>query len=173
MVKTLKEKDIPEPWFGKKSKLVTTPKHTRAISKQMAHQQVVEDDVVEDPSMKGKAREKGKGKEDVAGKGGEKAKAMHPGTADVVLGRSKFVVPDPEELRRKRIADAVACGRVVKTLSQPTTRRSCPTMVVVETSEEKMHLELVTGGLDNVMEQSGSPVPAIPTACAGKRLWSS
>jgi hypothetical protein len=56
MVKTLKEKDVPKPWFGKKSKHGTfTPKQTRAASKQMAQQQVVEDDIVEEPSGRGEA----------------------------------------------------------------------------------------------------------------------
>lgn len=74
MVKMLKEKDILEPWFGKKSKHVTI---TRASSKTMAQHQVVEDDLLEEPSAKGEAREKGKSKEDVAGKGRKKVKAVH------------------------------------------------------------------------------------------------
>ena len=167
MVKTLKDTDLPKPWFGKKSKHVTImPKQTRAVSKQMAQEQVLDDDVAEEPSAKGEAWDKGKGKEDVAGKGRKKAKAVRLGTADMVSGRSKYVVPDPEELRRKRNADAEACGRVVKSLSKPATRKSCPMTVVVETDEEGMHVEL-TGGLHNVMELSGSPGPEIPTAQEG------
>lgn len=150
MVKTLKEKDIPEPWFGKKSKHVTI---TRAASKQMAQHAVVEDGLLEEPSAKGEAREKGKGKEDVAGKGRKKVKAVRPATAEVIMGTSKYVVPDPEEMRRKMIADAEACGRVVKS-----TRKSCPTTGVGETSEDRLQPELVTG------DHSGSPVPEMPTA---------
>lgn len=158
MVKTLKEKDIPESWFGKKSKHVTI---TRAASKQMAQHQVVEDDLLEEPSAKGETREKGKGKEDVAGKGRKKVKAVRPATAEVVMGTSKYVVPDPEEMRRKMIADAEACGRVVKSLSQTSTRKSCPTTGVAETSEDRLQPELVTG------DQSGSPVPEMPAAEEG------
>lgn len=96
----------------------------------------------------------------------KKAKAVRTGTADVVLGRSKIAVPDPEELRRKRIEAAVACGRVVKTLSIPSTRQTCPTTAVGESSEENMHAELVTGGLE-IHSHSPSPVQGIPAASAG------
>jgi hypothetical protein len=165
MVRTLKEKDIPEPWFGKKSKQSTsTPATTRAASKQMAHRQEIEDDIVEEPSAKGEAREKGKSKDDKPTKGKKKAKAVPSGTADVVMGRSKYAVPDPEELRRKMIAYAEACGRVVKSLSQPATRKSCPTTSAIETLEGKSQLETMTGELNTVMGEFGSPVSAIPDA---------
>ena len=168
MVKTLKEKDIAEPWYAKKTKHVTiAPKHTRAASKHLAQQQVVEDEVVEEPSAKGEAREKGKGKEDLVGKGKKKAKNVRPATTDVVLGKSKFVVADPEEMRRKVIADAEACGRVVKSVSQPATRRSCTTSAVNGIAEERMQAELVTGGIQSVMEHCGSPHPGIPVAGEG------
>lgn len=165
MKKTLKEKDVPEPWFGKKSKHGTfTPKQTRATSKQMAQQQVVEDDIVEEPSGRGEAREKGKGKDDVNGKGRKKAKAVRPATADVVLGRSKYVAPDPEELRRKIVADAAACGRVVNSVHEPATRKSCPTTSVNEMSEERVTAEMVTGELPGFMEHCAPADPVIPAA---------
>lgn len=168
MVKTLKEKDIPEPWFGKNSKPVTiTPKRTRAASKLMEQQHVVEDDAVDEPSPKGEAREKGAGRDDVVGKGRKKVKAVRPGTTDVVLGRSKYAVPDHEEMRRKRIADANACGRVVKCVSQAATRKSCPTTAPAGTSSERSHPELVTGGVDNVNARSRSPIPGIAPADEG------
>ncbi len=64
MVKGLKEKDIPEPWFGKKDKPATiTPKRTKASSKLMDQQHVVEDNAVEEPNPKGARRD------DVGGKG--------------------------------------------------------------------------------------------------------
>lgn len=164
MVKTLKEKDIPEPWFGNKSKHVT---FTRATSKQMAQHQVVVDEIVVEPSAKGEARQKGKAKEDVAGKGRKKTKAVRPATAEVVLCGSKYVVPDPEEMRRKMIADAEACGRVVKSLSQPAIRKSIPTTAITETTEDPLQPELVTGELHSVMDHSGSPVPEMPAAEEG------
>lgn len=137
MGKTLKVKDIPEPWFGKHPKPVTIPpKRTRAASKLVEQQHEVEDDAVEEPSPKGDKREKGAGRDDVAGKGKKKLKAVRPGTADVVTGKSKYVVPDPEEMRQKRIADANACGRVVKSVSIAATRTSCPTTAPAGTSSE-------------------------------------
>ena len=168
MVRTLKEKDIPEPWFGKKSKQATfTPAQTRAASKQMAHHQDVDDDIVEEPSAKGETREKGKCKDDMRAKGKKKAMAVRPGTAEVVMGRSKYAVPDPEELRRKMIADAEACGRVVKSLSTPASRKSCATTSAIGTPEGRTQLETITGEVPPVMEQFGSPIPAIPDAEEG------
>ena len=152
MVKGLKEKDIPEPWFGKKDKPATiTPKRTRAASKRMDQQDVVSDDGVEEPSPKAARRD------DVGGKGRKKAKGVRPGTIDLVLGRSKYAVLDPEEMSRKRVADANACGRVVKSVSQATTRTALPTAALVGTSTEISPPELVAVGVDNVKEPSRSP----------------
>lgn len=132
MVKTLKEKDILEAWFGKKSKTMTTPKQTKAASKLIAEQQEVKNEVIEDLSTKGRWWNKGKAKTDVAVKGKKKAKALRRGAAEVVLGRSKILVPVPEEMQRKRIEDVVACGRVVKSIVHPATRKSCLTTAKVE-----------------------------------------
>lgn len=163
MVKTLKDKDLPEPWFGKNAKPVTiTPKRTRAASKLMEQEHVVEDEAVEEPSPKGDAREKGAGRDDVSGKGKKKLKAVPTGTADVVLGRSKYAVPDPEEMRRKRIADANACGRVVKCVTQAATRKSCPSLAAAGTSCPRSPPNIVAGGVDNVKQHSRSPDPATP-----------
>jgi hypothetical protein len=96
------------------------------------------------------------------GEGEKKAKAVPTGTADVVMGKSKYAVPDPEELRRKMITDAEACGRVVKSLSQTAAQKPCPMTSALEGSEGRTHLETMTGELHTVMEQFGSPVPAIP-----------
>jgi hypothetical protein len=42
MVKGLKGSDLPEPWFGKKSKLVTVEKRTKPTSRGMPAEQAVE-----------------------------------------------------------------------------------------------------------------------------------
>jgi hypothetical protein len=168
MVKTLKDKDMPEPWFGKKSKQVmSTPKQTRATSRQMASHRELEDDIVEEAIAVGEAREKGKGTEDISGKVSKKAKAVRPATADVVFGKSKYAVPDPEEQRRKMIADASACGRVVKSVSQPGSRKSCPTTAPLDPSEGRPNAEIVTGEDHTVMDHFGSPVHGIPHAGEG------
>jgi hypothetical protein len=100
-------------------------------------------------------------------KGRKKAKAVPLATADVVLGRSKYVVPDSEELRRKIVADAVACGRVVNSVHQPTTRKSCPTTSVIEMSEETVTTEMVIGELPGIMEHYESADPGIPAVKEG------
>lgn len=82
---------------------------------------------------------------------------MRSGTTDLVLGRSKYAVPNPEEMSRKKIADANACGRMVKYVSQAATQTSCPTTALVGTSTESSPPELVTVGVDNVKEPSRSP----------------
>ena len=46
------------------------------------------------------------------------------GPAEVAAGRTKSHVADPSELRRKRCEDALACGRVVKTIAHPGKRPS-------------------------------------------------
>lgn len=60
MRKTLKDKDMPEPWLGKKKKPVTAPKQTRAASKLMAEQYVLDDDKMGQSSKMGKGQQKGK-----------------------------------------------------------------------------------------------------------------
>jgi hypothetical protein len=166
MVKTLTDKDIPEPWFGKKNKLASTPKVTRAESKQMAEQHMVEDDNLGENSNKEKGRGKGKVNEFGTGRGKTKVKSVRTATAGVVFGRSKQSIPDPEELRRKRIADAVACGRVVRTILNSPTRRTCPTTLEGESSPENIQAELESGDIE-MDSHSPSPLEQNPTACAG------
>lgn len=164
MKKTLKEKDLPEPWFGKRAKAVPAPKNTRAASKLLALEETVAEDVAKEPSAKGRGREKGKKVESAAGKGQKNGKKISTATADVVLGRSKSAVPNQEELRRKRIEDAVACGRVVKTISNPAMRKTCPTMARCDTSEEKMDEDMEAADAEHNSQYStevaGIPLPA-------------
>ena len=87
-------------------------------------------------------------------------KVGRTGSADVLLGRTKNPVADPTELRRKRIEDAVACGRVVKTIIYPAKRRSCPTTADTKSSEH--NTEDVLAAADN---EIGSSSP-----CAGEKI---
>lgn len=148
MGRKLKEKDIPEPWFGNKGKKATAPKHTRAASKTITEDEAVEEATIPQPTTRRKGRPKGKAKEAVAVKGMKKTKALRSGTADVVLGRSKPTIPDPEELRRKRIEDLVACGREVKVFTKPGTRHACPTTAINSSSKEDIQAELEAGGIE-------------------------
>lgn len=79
----------------------------------------------------------------------------------MVLGLTKIPVPDQKELRRKRIEDTFACGRVVKTITQPAKRQACPTITTNDSSEEIPRKELETGDVQ-IGYPSPSPVQLIP-----------
>jgi hypothetical protein len=145
MAKALNDKDRPEPWFGKKGKPAPAPKQTRAASKKMTEEQNKEDNVVEEPSTRGRGRQKAKAKEPAPAKGKKKVNSLQTGAAQVVLGLTKSPVPNPEELRRKREQDALACGRVVKIVTKPSKRQSCPTILPHDSSEKLPVAELATG----------------------------
>ena len=83
------------------------------------------------------------------------------GPATVVLGRTKNPVADPHELRRKRAEDAVACGRVVKTIPRPEKRRSCTTIFDTDSSDEKSE-----DGLAPAEKELGSVSPPAVVALA-------
>lgn len=152
-------------WDKELNKLATMPKVTRAASKQMAEQHMVEDDNLGENNNKEKGRGKGKVKELGTGKGKTKLKSVRTTTAGVVLGRSKQSIPDPKELRRKRIADVVACGRVVRTILKSPTRRTCPTTLEGESSPENIQAELERGDIEMDL-LSPSPLEQNPTASA-------
>lgn len=137
MVKVLKETDLPEPWFGNKSKPTTAPKRTRVTPKAMPAHSALEAEAEGQGLNKGKGREKGKNKENVAKKGKLSVKIDRMGPTVVVAGRLKNPVADPHELRRKRVEDAYACGRVVKTIPLPEKRRSSTKIATTECSEQK------------------------------------
>ena len=69
MVKTLKETDLPEPWFGNKSRAPLAPKRPRPPSNVMPETQALEAEVAAQGKNKGKGRGKGKNKENAAVKG--------------------------------------------------------------------------------------------------------
>lgn len=139
MVKNLKETDLPEPWFGNKSKAPTEGQGMK----------------------KGKGRGKGKNKENAAEKGKNSVTYERTRPAVVAAGRTKNPVADPQELRRKRIEDALACGRVVKTILHPGKRRSSTKIADTESSEEKSEDVLAHAG--KVM---GSATPCAVDAMA-------
>ena len=126
MVKGLKGSDLPEPWFGKKSKAITKEKRNKPTATGMSAEHALEAETEGQCVNIGKGRGKGKKKENPAGKGKSNMKLGRSGPTNVLLGRTKNPVADPTELRRKRIEDAIACGRVVKTIGNPVKRRSCP-----------------------------------------------
>ena len=124
MVKVLKETDLPEPWFGKKSKSPTAPKRARVTLTPMAAHSALEVEAEGHVMKKGKGRGKGKNKENAAGKGKNSVKNDRSGPAVMVTARTKNPVADPDEMRRKRIEDALACGRIVKPIQNAAKWRS-------------------------------------------------
>lgn len=161
MVKSLKETDLPEPWFGNKSKAPPAPKRPRVTSDLPSSQQALEVEAAVTCMKKGKGRGKGKQKENPAAKGKNNLKYDRMGPANVVLGRTKNPVADPNELRRKRVEDAAACGRVVKTIPHPGKRRGCTTIADTESSDQKSE-----DGLAPVEKGMGSDSPAAVEAIA-------
>jgi hypothetical protein len=157
MVKGLKDTDLPQPWFAKKSKALSESKRTKPTSSQLPAAQPTEAETEGKGMDIGKGRGKGKKKENADAKRKKNIKVGHTGPADVVLGRTKNPVADPTELRRKRMEDAAACGRVVKTIIYPPKRRSCKTTTDTESSER--NTEDVLAAADNEIG-SGSP-PAV------------
>ena len=137
MVKGLKETDLPEPWFGNKSKAPPASKRPKVTSELMPGQEALEAEATGTCMKKGKGRKKGKKKENTAARGENNVKYDRSGPADVVLGRTKNPVAYPDELRRKRIEDAAACGRVVKTIPHSGKRQSFTTIVDTESSDHK------------------------------------
>lgn len=167
MVKSLKESDLPEPWFGNKSKAPPAPKRQRVTSEVMPEQEALEAEATGTCMKKGKGRGKGKKKENPTTKGKNNVKYDRTGPANVVLGRTKNPVADPDELRRKRAEDAAACGRVVKTIPHPGKRRSCTTTADTDSSDEKSEDGLAPAekGLGSV-----SPPAVEATALSGGKM---
>lgn len=161
MKKGLKETDLPEPWYDTKSKRATAAKKTRAASKSLSELQEVEVPLLQERNTRGRGQGKGKLKETNVVKSKHKGKSVRNGTAEVVLGKAKIKVPDPEELRRKRIEDAVYCGRVIRTVPKPAKRRSCPMTGAGDSSEENIQEELEAADLE-LHTETAATVEAIP-----------
>jgi hypothetical protein len=62
MVKSLKETDLPEPWFGSKSKAHPAPKSARVTLEVMSDRQELEAEATGTCMKKGKGRGKSKKK---------------------------------------------------------------------------------------------------------------
>lgn len=161
MVKSLKETDMPEPWFGKKSGAPTAPKRTKVTPKQMPALVALEVEAEGQGMNRGKGRGKGKNNENAAGKEKTKVKYDRTGPAVIGAGRTKNPVADPDELRRKRIEDALACGRVVKTILHPEKRRNRTKSADTESSEQE-----VGGVLAPLDKELGSASPLAVEALA-------
>jgi hypothetical protein len=167
MVKRLKESDLPEPWYGHKSKAQTGTKQTRVMPKTMPAQSAMEAEADGQGINKGKGRGKGKKNPKAAAKGKNNGKIDRTGPADVAAARKKCPVANPNELRRKRCEDALACGRVVKTIAHPGKRPSTTMTPDTESSEEKSGDVLAPA---NVEMGSGSPCADTVIAQSGGKM---
>ena len=167
MVKSLKDSDLPEPWFGSKSKASPAQKRPRVTPEVIPETQALEDgDVLE----KREGARKPKKKPNPIAKGKNNVKYDRTGQTDVVVGRTKNPVADPDELRRKRAEDAAACGRVVKTIPNRAKKRSSTTIVDTESSDQSSQ-----DGLAPLEKETGLRSPSAVEANAvsgGKRTES-
>ena len=127
MVTTLQDEDRPEPWLKKRKPVPATTRETRTSAKAVAREETEQDPKASNlPGGSGRGRRKGKPKVLDTGKGKKKTIPMPAAAVDVVLERAQNPVPDVEELRRKNEEDARACGRVMRTVSNPGTQKLCP-----------------------------------------------
>lgn len=83
----------------------------------------------------------------------------------MVLGLTKSLVLDSEEVRRKRLEDALACGRVVTTITKPTKRQTCPTITIHDTSGELPVEESAKGDAEKDYYSlfPVQPIPLLPS----------
>lgn len=96
MVNSLNDKDLPEPQFEKKGKAGPAPKQTRAASKKLAEEQTQEDDIVQEPSSRGRGCEKAMSKEP------KDVEVEEPSTRGRVRDKGKSKEPAPAKGKKKR-----------------------------------------------------------------------
>jgi hypothetical protein len=161
MVTAVGEKDRPQPW-SKKSKLGgTTTRETRASAKAILGSDI-EEDTINNPTPVGKRRGR-KPKSADTGKGKQKTKSLPAATVNVVLGRGKNPVPDVEEMRKKSEEDAAACGRVMRKIIIPATRKTCPQKTpsaIIHTNIEETTPHRAFEGPSNPQDVLDAPISA-------------
>ena len=168
MVMALEDEDRPQPWSNKKKPLATSTTETRTSAKASAAKQKEHDPIsssVHVASASGRKRATGKAVDNRNPK--QKAKPMRKSTLHVVHGRSENPIPDVEEPCKKNEEDAKACGRIVRTLSNPGTHKSSG--VTTTTAAKDKEKEDVTPAMTTEVP---SPVPKTSThpVSAGMRL---
>lgn len=136
MVNALQEEDRPQRWSTKNKAVATTTRETRGSAKAVAGGLSKQDPkTTPKPGGSGRGR---KQKTVVAAKGNKSSKSMPVATVNVLLGRGKNPVPSVEELRKKNEEDAAACGRTVRKVIHPATRKTCPTTTSIGTNQTKI-----------------------------------
>ena len=159
MVMALEDEDRPQPWSTRKKPLATNTRETRTSVKASAGLEKEHDPIfssVSVASASGCKRATTKAVDNRKGK--QKAKPMCKSTLDVVRGRSHNPIPDVEELRKKNEEDAKACGRTVRTVSNPGTHKLSE--VTTTSAAKEKDKEVVTPVLAT---EFPSPLPKTST----------
>lgn len=143
MVMVLENEDRPQHWSNRKKPLATSTRETRTSVKASAAKGKENDPISSSVSIaSASGRMIATGKAVDSRKGKQKAKPMCKSTLDVVNGRSQNPIPDVEELRKKNEEDAKACGRIVRTVSNPGTHKL--SRVTTTTAAKEKEPEAVT-----------------------------
>lgn len=148
MVTALLDEDRPQPWVKKGKSVATSTRETRTSSRAAATKIVHEK--ANSVKETGGSRVRRQTKPLPPPRGMKITAVLPPTSADVVLGRAEKLGLDVEELQKKTEEDAAACGRVVKKVLHPATRKSCSTTRITMTSD----------GPEYAPEQSTGVLPA-------------
>ena len=123
MATHLKASDQPQPWFSPQNVNDRTARQRRSnVSSSVVEEEITDNRAEGDRKTK-QRRSAGKQKSSDGGKGMRKGKGKSTSALDAFLKIADTVVPNVDELRRKREEDAVACGRPVRKFCDPSTQR--------------------------------------------------
>ena len=133
MVTALLEEDRPQPWVNKSKSVATSTRETRTSSRATASKIVQEK--AKSVKVSGGSRGGRQTKPLPPPRGMKITTVLPPASAQVVLGQAVIPEVDVQELQKKTEQDAAACGRVVKKIMHPATRKNCSTTRIAETSD--------------------------------------
>lgn len=137
MVTSLPLEDRPEPWLKKRKTVAATTRETRKSAKAVATMEATKEPAQSNqPGGFVKGRKKSQSKVHDTPKGLKKTQPIGAASVAVVLGRAHNAIPDVQELRRKTEEDALACGRVTRTVSNPGKATERPTTTQPAQTEE-------------------------------------
>ena len=153
MVASLPDEDRPQPWLKKRKTVPATTRETRKSSKAVLPVEITKEAAPSNqPGGIVKGRKKSQSKVQDTTKGHKKAQPIGSASVAVVLGMAHNAVPDVQELRRKTEEDALACGRVPRSVSNPGKVTECPTITShVQSGEEEFE-----------------PTPVMPSSVGGR-----
>ena len=137
MVTSKKQVKVPKTRTAedeKSSKKMIQTRGTRALVAAQERQR--EKEGGDNPIRRGRLK-RTKSKDSEAVKILKKGKPLSPTILEVVFGKTNSSVPDLEELRQKREADAIKCGRVPRTIGkEPPQRQPCSSTTGMANEED-------------------------------------